>query len=184
MSQTAAMTRAPLIRHPDTPSTVTRVEVEMSRPTPQVLSLRYVVADPPRALVVPVSASGARKDDLWKRTCFEAFICIPGGDAYYELNLSPSTEWAAYRFDGFRAGMANAEGAVTPRLEWITTRDGYELHALADLSGLVGLPDDSPWRLGLTAVIEDGPDQLSYWALTHPPGVQDFHNAAGWTAQV
>ncbi len=184
MSQTAPMTRSALSRHPNTPSTIASVEVEMSRPTPKLLSLRYVVTDPEGRLVVPVSASGARKDDLWKRTCFEAFICVPESDAYYELNLSPSTEWAAYRFDGFRAGMSMAVGAVTPQLEWIRTGDGYELRALADLSGLVGLPEDSPWRLGLTAVIEDGPDQLSYWALTHPPGVQDFHNAAGWTAQV
>ena len=156
----------------------------MSRPTPKLLLLRYVVTDPEDRLVVPVLAGGARKDDLWKRTCFEAFICVPGGDAYYELNLSPSTEWAAYRFDGFRAGMANAEGAITPTLEWISTGDGYELRALADLSGLIGLAADAPWRIGLTAVIEDGPDQLSYWALTHPPGVQDFHNADGWTGQV
>ena len=178
------MTCAHLIRHPNTPSTITRVEVEVSRPTPKLLSLRYAVTDPSGALVVPLPASGARRDDLWKRTCFEAFICMPEGDAYFELNLSPSREWAAYRFDGFRAGMAMAEGAVAPQLEWIPTRDGFELRALADLSGLVGLPDSSAWRLGLTAVIEDGPDQLSYWALTHPPGVQDFHNAAGWTAEV
>lgn len=178
------MTRTPLIRHPNTPSTITRVEVEMSRPTPQVLSLRYVVADPQRALVVPVPASCARKDDLWKRTCFEAFICIPGGDAYYELNLSPSTQWAVYRFDEFRAGMANAEGVIAPRIDWLATDEGFELRTLSDLSGLAGLPADAPWRLGLTAVIEDGPDELSYWALTHPPGVQDFHNSAGWTAQV
>ena len=156
----------------------------MSRPAPRVLSLRYVLADPNGSLVVPLPASGARKDDLWKRTCFEAFICVPESDAYYELNPSPSTEWAAYRFDGFRAGMAMAAGAVTPQLEWIRTCDGYDLRALADLSGLVGLPEGSPWRLGLTAVIEDRPDQLSYWALTHPPGVQDFHNADGWTAEV
>ncbi len=184
MSQTASMTRTPLICHPDTPSTVTRVEVEMSRPSPQALSLRYVVADPQRALVVPAPASGGRKDNLWKRTCFEAFICIPGGEAYYELNLSPSTQWAAYRFDGFRAGMADAEGVIAPQIEWLTTESGFELRTLTDLSGLAGLPTDAPWRIGLTAVIEDGPDQLSYWALTHPPGVQDFHNADGWTGVV
>jgi hypothetical protein len=184
MSQTAAMTRTPLIRHPNTLSTITRVEVEMSRPAPQVLSLRYVVADLQSTLVVPAPASGERRDNLWQRTCFEAFICIPGGDAYYELNLSPSTQWAAYRFDSFREGMANAEGVIAPQIEWLATDDGFELRTLTDLSGLAGLPADAPWRLGLTAVIEDGPDQLSYWALTHPPGVQDFHNDAGWTAQV
>jgi hypothetical protein len=80
--------------------------------------------------------------------------------------------------------MANAEGVIAPRIAWLTTPDGFELRTLTDMSGLAGLPLDAPWRIGLTAVIEDAPDRLSYWALTHPPGVQDFHNAAGWTGEV
>lgn len=156
----------------------------MERPQPRVLALRYRVSDPARVLVVPQAAAGERRDNLWKRTCFEAFILIPGGEAYYELNLSPSTQWAAYRFDGFRAGMADAQGVVAPQLEWVTTDGGFELRARVDLSGLAGLPADESWRIGLTAVIEDAPDHLSYWALTHPPGFQDFHNAAGWTGAV
>lgn len=156
----------------------------MSRPGPGLLALRYVVTHPEGSLVVPALTNGARKDTLWKQTCFEAFIRIPGGEAYYELNFSPSSEWAAYRFDGFRAGMTMADGIEAPRIEWNTARDGFELHAQSDLSGLAGLPTATPWRLGLTAVIEDAPGQLSYWALTHPPGVPDFHNAAGWVAEV
>ena len=178
------MKRAPLTRHPNTPSIITGVEVEMSRPRPAVLDLRYMVSDPARALVIPQAAVAERRDDLWKRTCFEAFICIPGSEAYYELNLSPSTHWAAYRFDSFRAGMADADGIIPPRLDWLKTDNGFELRTRTDLSGMAGLPLNAPWRIGLTAVIEDGPDQLSYWALTHPPGVQDFHNAEGWTAEV
>lgn len=178
------MTSVALQRHPSADSAISRVTVEITRPEPGRLALRYRVTDPTAALVVPAQANGARKDDLWKRTCFEAFICIPGGEAYYELNLSPSTEWAAYRFDGFRAGMAMADPIDTPRLVWTRTSEGAELSVLADLSGLAGLPADAPWRMGLTAVIEDTPGQLSYWALTHPPDVQDFHNAAGWTARV
>jgi len=173
-----------LVRHPDTPSAIERVEVEMWRPYPGVLALDYRVNDPAGALVVPAAAAGERRDNLWKRTCFEAFILMPGTEAYYELNLSPSTQWAAYRFDSFRAGMADAERTVSPQLEWVKTQGGFELNARIDLSGLAGLLGDAPWRLGLTAVIEDGPDQLSYWALTHPPGGQDFHNADGWTGTV
>jgi hypothetical protein len=80
--------------------------------------------------------------------------------------------------------MANADGIISPRLDWLKTDKGYELRTLTDLSSMAGLPLNTPWRIGLTAVIEDGPDQLSYWAVTHPPGVQDFHNAEGWTAEV
>lgn len=177
------MNLTPLIRHPGAVSAITHVAAEARRSSPGALTLRYAVTDPTGALVVPVPASG-RRDDLWKRTCFEAFILIPGAEAYYELNLSPSTCWAAYHFDRFRTGMKNAGLLNTPVIKWLKTDAGYELLAMADLSQLEGLRPDAPWRLGLTAVIEDGPDQLSYWALTHPPGVQDFHNADGWTGEV
>lgn len=183
LSQTGSMKLTSLIRHPSAQSAITGVEVEAWRTNPGMLTLRYVVTDPGRALVVPPSASG-RRDNLWKRTCFEAFILIHGSQAYYELNLSPSTRWAAYRFDSFRAGMDNAGSIDPPMTQWLKTDAGYELRTVANLSFLAGLRPDAPWQLGLTAVIEDGPDQLSYWALTHPVGVQDFHNAAGWTAQV
>ena len=35
---------------------------------------------------------------------------------------------------------------------------------------------ESP-HLGLSAVIEGADGSLSYWALVHPPGKPDFHNA-------
>ena len=159
------------------------VTVDVTRAGAGELMLAYRVTDPKGSLVVPAPAARARRDNLWKQTCFEAFICIPGDEAYYELNFSPSSEWAAYRFDGYRVGMTMADG-IASRVEWIKTHDGFALHAQSDLSRHAGLSAGAPWRLGLTGVIEDAPGQLSYWALTHPPGVPDFHNAAGWIAEV
>ena len=28
-------------------------------------------------------------DGLWRHTCFEAFVGIPGAEPYYEFNFSP-----------------------------------------------------------------------------------------------
>ncbi len=47
-------------------------------------------------LVVPRFAGKGRADNLWETTCFELFLKSPGGDAYCEINLSPSERWAAY----------------------------------------------------------------------------------------
>ena len=180
------MKLTPMIRHPSAESAITNVQVEAWRTNPGVLTLNYVVADPLGALVVPepVPMLYRRRDNLWKRTCFEAFILIPGSEAYYELNLSPSGAWAVYHFDRFREGMIDPDLQFVPQLDWVKTDDGFEMRMIMNMHSQMGLPHDGPWRLGLTAVIEDGPDQLSYWALTHPPGVQDFHNAAGWTGEV
>ena len=35
------------------------------------------------------------------------FIRPEDGEGYYEFNFSPSGEWAAYRFSGYREGMAD-----------------------------------------------------------------------------
>jgi hypothetical protein len=54
---------------------------------------------------------------------------LDGG--YYELNFAPSTQWAAYRFDGYRSGMAAAELLAAPRIAGAATAGGYELEVEA-----------------------------------------------------
>ncbi|MDB6009361.1 MAG: hypothetical protein JWL65_1611, partial [Gammaproteobacteria bacterium] len=58
------------------------------------LVFQYVLIAEMPAIRVPFSQSPGRADGLWKHTCFEAFIAIPGMPGYYELNFSPSQEWA------------------------------------------------------------------------------------------
>ena len=55
----------------------------------------------------PEATARVRTDELWRTTCFEAFVRTDGG--YVEYNLSPSGAWAAYRFDGYREGMRGLE---------------------------------------------------------------------------
>ena len=56
-------------------------------------------------LAIPRRAAPRRAERLWEHTCFEAFVAPGAGAGYYELNFSPSTAWAAYAFDDYRAGM-------------------------------------------------------------------------------
>lgn len=158
-----------------------RIEAEAARPRTGLLTLRYVVTGPIENLSLPPLAAPSRADGLWRRTCFEAFVRAGPGEAYYEFNFSPSTEWAAYRFDGYRQGMAPAEGVEAPRIEPILTDEGFELSVSLELGQVPGLPGAAPWRLGLSAVIEDAAGAISYWALAHPPGKADFHHADGFT---
>jgi hypothetical protein len=68
--------------------------------------LRWVV-EGAAALVVPARADRPeRTDGLWQTTCCEMFLRQAAG--YREINLSPSGNWAAYGFDGYRSGMAPA----------------------------------------------------------------------------
>jgi hypothetical protein len=89
---------------------------------------------------------------------------------YLEFNFSPSTEWAAYRFSGYREGMAELD-VTPPRIS--VTRTEHRLELTAEIE----LPDDVT-RIGLSAVVEELGGTKSYWALRHPPGDKpDFHHA-------
>jgi hypothetical protein len=93
-----------------------------------------------------------------------------GGGPYYEINLSPSGAWAAYRFEDYRTGMAAAL-TEPPAISFMLGKDKLTLAAT-----LIGLPDNTPLRLGVSAVIEAVDGSKSYWALQHPPGKPDFHH--------
>jgi len=159
---------------------VGRIEAEVSRRRPGLLTLRYVVTGATRDLSLPPPAAPARADGLWRRTCFEAFLRPGPGETYYEFNFSPSTAWAAYRFDGYRQGMRPAEGLKAPRIEPSATDEAFELRVSLDLDQVPDLPMAGAWGLGLAAVIEDAGGAISYWALAHPAGKPDFHHADGF----
>ena len=169
--------RQALRRHPDSRCiAATRIDVDVAQPSAGSLVLSYVVHGDIGALcLMPVSAP-ARGDELWRHTCFEAFVATAAGAAYYELNFAPSTQWAAYRFSGYRDGMRVATEMSVPRIEVRATPERYSLQASLELSALSGLRREAGWRLGLAAVTEDRRGGMSYWALAHPPGKADFHH--------
>ncbi|MGB8365505.1 MAG: DOMON-like domain-containing protein [Rhizomicrobium sp.] len=161
--------------HPDSRCTAaTHIEADVTRPRPGHLVLHYFVTGRMSDLCLPPVTAPARTDELWRHTCFEAFVRAPPGAAYYEFNFAPSLQWAAYRFDGYRSRMRIAREVSAPRTE-VQSNDTYtELQVLLELDCL---PIDAAWRLGLSAVIQETSGRKSYWALAHPPGAADFHHS-------
>ncbi|MBU1374555.1 MAG: DOMON-like domain-containing protein [Alphaproteobacteria bacterium] len=160
-----------LIPHPRSPcDAVSCLEVEVGTAGAE-LTLRYVLTGDMSRIVVPPVTAPARVGGLWARTCFEAFV---GGDgaAYAEFNLSPSTEWAAYRFDDYRQGMAPLAETQAPHIATTVGKGLLEMR--------VSLARPAGSRLGLTAVIEEVGGRLSYWALRHPTAQPDFHHPDGF----
>jgi hypothetical protein len=159
--------------HPDSLcAAATRIEADIARPHPGSLILSYVVNGRISDLRLPPVVAAARADELWRHTCFEAFVCPSNDPAYYEFNFSPSTQWAAYQFSGYRNGMRVATEIGAPRIEWRSSAETYTLQAALEFDGL-----SSPLHLGLSAVLEETNGRKSYWAMAHPPGKPDFHHA-------
>lgn len=163
--------------HPDMPSkAVTRVDVDIERPRVGPVTLSYVVTGRIDRLLLPPAGTPARTDELWQHTCFEAFIRTEADAGYYEFNFAPSTQWAAYRLAGYRSGMRPA-AIDLPRIETCAEPGNYRVQVALALDGLSDLPRAAPWRLGLSAMIEETSGRKSFWALAHPPGKPDFHHA-------
>jgi hypothetical protein len=156
--------------HPDTPcSAELFLSVDAVRNQPESLYLRFIIDGEMDKIVMPPRRTLGRTDGLWQTTCCEAFVKRAGYCEYLEFNLSPSTAWASYHFDDYRAGMREAD--VVPDFD----RVGGIFQTLLDFSDQPDL-HNADWQLGLSAVIEEVDGTKSYWALAHPPGKPDFHH--------
>lgn len=174
-----------LLRHPSTPDDMlTSVTVEVDSLTSDLLVLYYRISGDIDRLKLPAQAAGKFQDELWRHTCLEAFIALPDSDVYFEFNFSPSSQWAVYRFDGYRQGMTPLHPEPPPRVMF-RRREG-ELAADIDihLDAIPGLTAEEikgrELRLAVAAVMESEQGRLSYWALAHAPGKPDFHHRDGF----
>lgn len=145
-----------------------------------LLTLDYKLFGDIENIILPDQSPPSRTDELWRHTCFEAFIS--DGNNYCEFNFSPSNQWAAYRFSKYRGAPIPVD-IHTPPIKCVT--GAAPLHLYTELS-LASLPLSGarPWRLGLSAVVETHRSGLSYWALRHEEGPPDFHRASCFTAQI
>lgn len=168
------MTDYALVPHPEHASSAVRaIGVAIVRDE-ATLSLLYTVEGELDRVLWPQPMAPSRTDELWMHTCFEAFIQPAGQAGYTELNLSPSGRWATYQFDGHRAGMRDA--VAVPTLAW----QSPTLTASVELADMAA----ADWRLGLTVVVEATDGSKSFWALAHPVGPPDFHNADCFVARL
>lgn len=143
------------------------------------LNLWFGIEAPASRFHIPVMPGGGRADNLWRTTCFEAFLQRPGELAYREWNFAPSGKWAAYDFADYREGMEQAGIDPPPYIRMEDNLTWWTLGAT------IAVETDQAWRLGLSAVIEEREGRISHWALAHPdPQKPDFHLADCFTAKL
>ena len=178
---------SPLVRHPATSAPAVRSFEAAIVFRPGQVVFRYCLRGDVIRLRIPAQQDPARVDNLWEHTCFEAFIGRDGDTAYREFNFSPSGQWAAYDFSGYRQRTPGEVVMPAPGISVCQTDGRLELEALVALSALPVIPAGGAWRIGLTAVVEaadtiDGGH--SYWALKHPAARPDFHDRAGFVIRL
>lgn len=152
--------------------------------------LRYELRGDLAALLIPEPVTPGPADGLWQHTCFEAFVGPSGSPAYQEFNFSPSGQWASYLFSAERARDTVSESAQAetsnsqPSVAWHCFPDAFVLEACIPVAALRSTGSRETLDVGLTAVIESGDHELTYWALRHPCANPDFHNRQGFALQI
>ncbi len=129
----------------------------------------FGVGAPASRFVIPETDEPSRADELWRTTCFEAFLQQVGADSYREWNFAPSGNWAAYDFSAYRDGRTDAETTSPP---YIRVEDNLTWWALG---ASIPVAAEPKWDFGLSAVLEEKDGTKSYWALAHPSEKPDFH---------
>jgi hypothetical protein len=167
--------------HPSTRAeTVRAIQVLVRRSSSAELRMTFRLdGDIPR-IRIPSPGVTRIGTELWRHTCFEAFIALEGQTAYHEFNFAPSGEWCVYALSSYRNGGPVADEAVRPHIAMHSTDSRLELDAIVRLDALSPIHPRAILHIGLSAVIEASDGTLSYWALRHPADKPDFHNADGF----
>jgi hypothetical protein len=161
------MLSAALERHPAAPCAALRGITVTIGITANGVQAVYVFNGDIERLRIPPPRAPRFADQLWRHTCCELFVARPGAPGYREFNFSPSGEWAAYAFQGYRDGMRRLD--VSPQVR--QRRDAGRLELTATIPS-----EDEKLRIGVSAVVEDESGALSYWALRHAGDKPDFHH--------
>ena len=132
-------------------------------------------------LDIPAPEEPVRTVGLWEETCCEAFLKPTGGTAYYEFNLSPSSQWAVFDFSDYRENFRQLDVGRAPVIDCEQNAETLLLSAVVDLSMLPPEANEPDWHIGLSCVVKAKDGTKSYWALAHPPEKPDFHDSNCFT---
>jgi len=137
--------------------------------------VRYVLAGNLGSIALPaLNADPARKDELWRTTCFEFFLAIKNTPQYWEFNMSASGDWNVYVMDAYRqVGMREETRIKRFPFEVRKEADGLSLEMAINLDPIIA--SEKIIEVGVASVIQTMNGTATYWALLHPHPEADFH---------
>ncbi len=121
-----------------------------------------------------------RKIKLWEKTCFELFLKHEEQEDYLEFNFSPVFEWNAFYFPIKGAPLKEYEAIQKVKIDILRSMDVFHLIAEIDndllpkhfqKNGSIG-----KMQAGITTVLKEKNQKMSYWALDHKDQKPNFHH--------
>ena len=144
-----------------------------------LLCVRYDLLGPMGEIAIPAPATvPARRDGLWKETCFELFLGPEKTDRYWEFNFSPAGHWNVYNFEAYRQGMREEQAFASLPFSARIQPDTLNLSGELEIEKII--PRDQALKVGISAVLRSAGGECTYWALAHPATQPDFHRRDGF----
>lgn len=133
-----------------------------------LLRLKFAWEDSDNEIQFQLNQAPQRTPELWKTTCFEAFLQPVGQNRYFEVNLASSGAWEAYEFSSYRSPQPPQQTAKIQLTDFKKMNNSIEAQFSIDDGHL-------DWNCSLTAVIELKTTQKYYLATKHAGDKPDFH---------
>ena len=159
------------------------LQARLMRLSQSSLALNYELEAPAAEVIWPAASNTPQRcDELWHSTCLELFIATPGGEPYWEINLSPSGDWNAYQLDGYRQGLQPELSIERISIQSQSGAEHHLLHAILELPR--ALIKAQSLQANLCAVLKHANHSNSYWAVCHPGSRPDFHARGGFVLEL
>lgn len=127
-----------------------------------------------------------RGHELWKHTCFEAFLKIPNTTHYFEINQNSLFQWNVYEFDNYRNNMKESQNLILKTMTLDTSKKAVlGIHSRFQWSDTFRKYNNlKSLQVGLTSVLESVDHKTDYYAIAHTNIKPDFHHFDSFKLQL
>ncbi|SFV50560.1 hypothetical protein MNB_SV-12-26 [hydrothermal vent metagenome] len=140
---------------------------------PSRLKIEYEIINNLSSYHFPKETKQQRANELWRDTCFELFIANHSSTEYYELNISPSTQWNAYHFKSYKEEMRETDVFSTPSII------SHQLDKSYNLSFEMAFQEDifvKKLSINLAVILLDKEEMRHFYAINRCKESPDFHD--------
>lgn len=122
----------------------------------------------------------SRKNELWKTTCFEAFLKPKTQEHYWEINLNSSGDWNFYFLEAYRKNLIEETQAHVSSFQATLTKGIFHLEIETYLPFL---NHESIW-ISPCVILESQKGEKSYWSIHHPESQPNFHASGSFVHEL
>ena len=137
------------------------------------LKLEYQIVTDLSQYSLPKQTKQQRVDNLWLDTCFELFIANVNDDRYWEINISPSTEWNIYQFRSYKDDMRESNSLITPIIKRYRYDNKYYLSFESKVQRDIWSRE---LQINLCVILLDIKGVRQFYSIERRKGSPDFHD--------